>query len=214
MSEDMRGLFFVIKGQHNNKKEPSYTNKVTGDKHYIGGYDPNDKETQEWYMLLDKKTFHCVACGTDLNKVLRGVYTQIKKYKGVAKKYFKYVSEITSDDYYEVTYLGHRPLTPEQRVKKAEGKCPRVSPIMRDMYEHIYEEYGDFFDDLIRPMEDLAYSEMVEEKPFNKTRKLVSKNKTKDKVVMETPTDEVIETPATPKKVKPKVKMGIKKLSM
>lgn len=214
MSDDMRGLFFIVKGQYR-KTEPSFINRVTNDKTYIGGYDPYDDDTEEWYQLMDCKTFHCLACGSDFNRVLKGVHTAIIKHKGQAKRYFKQVCSITSDDYYEVHYLGHAPLTPEKRAKKAEGRCPRVSPPMMELYKHIYDEYGEFFREEIEKMEDLAYSELVEERPINKTRKLVSKNKPKGGLVKtETPKVEVIETPTTPKKVRSKVKMGIKKLSM
>lgn len=213
-SDNMRGLFFIVKGQYRKGVAPSYVNKATNETGWIGGYDPYSDTTEEWYMLMDCKTFHCLACGSDFNRVLKGVYTAIVKHKGVAKKYFKHVCGITSEDYYETHYLGRRPLTHEERVKKAEGKCPRVSPAMRELYQNIYDEYGDFFRDEIERMEDLAYSELEEEKPHKKAKKLVSKTKPKGaKVEMTTPKQEVIKT--TPSKlVKPKVKTGFKKLSM
>lgn len=213
MKDDMRGLFFIVKGQYKKGVRPSFVNSVSGDVSYIGGYDPYNPNTENWYMLLDCKTFHCVACGCDLEKVLKSVHTVIVKSKGVGKRYFKHVSSITSDDYYEVHYLGRRPLTPEQRAKKAEGRCPRVSPIMRCLYEHIYEEYGDFFSDEIKKMEDLAYKDLKESTPVNKSRKLVSKTKPKNvEVKIEPPKKEVYETPTLKLKVKPKKK--IKKLSI
>ena len=82
---------------------------------------------------------------------------------------------------------------------------------MRCLHEHIYDEYGDFYSDEIREMEDLAYRELVEEKPFNKSKKLVSKHK---KEVELTRKSEVKVDTTTPKKVKPKVRLGIKKLNM
>lgn len=216
----MRGLFFIIKGQYRKGVEPSFLNKVTNETNYIGGYDPYSDTTEEWYMCFDSKTFQCTACGGDLNKVVKGVYTQIKKYKDL-KHYLRHVSQVTSDDTYEVKYLGHKPLTPEQRSKKAEGRCPRVSPPMRCLYENIYKEYGDYFCDEVREMEDLAYNELREDKPFRKTQKLVRKNNLKKSVEMveDTPkkTLKKIEE-ETPKKlvksIKPKVKLGIKKLNM
>lgn len=210
----MRGLFFIVKGHYRKGATPSYMNKATNETGYIGGFDPFSEDTDEWYMLMDCKTFHCLCCGSKLDNVLKGVRTNIVRHKGVAKKYFKHVSTITSDDYYETHYLGHAPLTPEQRAKKAEGRCPRVSPPMRCLYERVYEEYGDFFSDEIKKMEDLAYSELAEERPHKKSKKLVSKTKPKNmKVEMTSPKQEVIKT--TPSKlVKPKVKTGFKKLSM
>ena len=69
-NDTMRGLFFIVKGQDRKGVEPSYVNKETNDLGYIGGYDPYSKETPNWYMLLDCKTFHCIACGGDFKKVL------------------------------------------------------------------------------------------------------------------------------------------------
>lgn len=214
MSDDMRGLFFIVKGQYVKGLEPSFVNDISGDTSYIGGYDPYDPNTREWYMLMDCKTFHCISCGSSLKKMLKGVYNTIKTHKGVAKRYFKHVSEITSEDYYEVTYLGHTPLTREEVVSKAEGRCPRVSPIMKCLYRKIYEEFGDYYEDEIKEMEDLAYADLVEEKPINKTRKLVSKNNVKKNLVKAPTKEEKVIDTTTPKKlVKPKVKMGVKKLT-
>lgn len=214
-NDDMRGLFFIIKGQFRKGAEPSFINKVSGDVSWIGGYDPNRDTTEEWYMLMDCKTFNCLACGSDLNKVLRGVRTAINKYKGVAKKYFKHISDTTSDDYYETHYLGRTPLSHEGRLKKAEGRCPRVSPIMRCLYEQIYSEYGDYYRDEIEEMEDLAYSDLREEKPIHKSKKLMAKTKKGVGVINTLEKQEkVIETPTLKKMVKPKVKLGMKKLKM
>lgn len=225
MSVDtMKGLFFIVKGQYKKGAKPSFLNKVTNETSYIGGYDPSDDTTSEWYMLMDSKTFHCITCGSDFNKVLKGVYNVILKHKGSAKRYFKHVSSITSDDYYETHYLGKTPLTPEKRAKKAEGRCPRVSPTMRELYEHIYEEFGDYFSDEIKEMEDLAYKDMKEDTPIHKSRKLMSKMRPKDVVKKETPVEtpkkkKVVkeETPLTLKKVKPVVnpraRLGVRKIT-
>lgn len=214
MSNDMRGLFFIVKGRYKKGAKPSFHNKVSNEVSYIGGYDPYEDHTEEWYMAIDNKTYHCVACGSDLKTVLKGIYNTILKHKGDAKHYFKHVSSITSDDYYETHYLGKRPLTREQRVKKAEGRCPRVSPVMREMYEHIYEEFGDFFSEEIEEMEDLAYSELVDRKPYKKSKKLVSKVKPRTtKVEMIPPKKEVVNN-TTGRLVRPKVKTGFKKLPL
>ena len=202
----MRGLFFIVKGQY----------KRDNDEVSISGYDPYDPQTNEWYMLMGTKTFHCISCGSDYNRVLKGVYTVIKKYKGVAKNYFRYVSKVTSDDYYEVTYLGHRPLNDAERAKKAVGRCPRVSPKMREIYTKVYNTFGDFFEDDIKEMEERAYEDLKDQKPFRKSQKLIRKTTPNTKVSLVTPPkkEEVINT-STPKKlVKKKVKLGIKKLNM
>lgn len=213
-NDDMRGLFFIIKGQYKKGAEPSFMNKAKNEVSYIGGYDPRNTNTEEWYMLMDCKTFNCLACGSDLDKVLRGVYIAIKKYKGVAKKYFKHISDTTSDDYYETHYLGRRPLTHEERLKKAEGRCPRISPVMRCMYEAIYEEYGDYYSKRIEEMEDLAYSDLREEKPVHKTKKLMAKTKKSIGVVdTKVKEEKVLEKPTLKTLVKPKMKK-VKKLKL
>lgn len=177
MIDSMRGLFIIIKGQYTKNLSPEYTNRVTSEVGHVGGFDPDRPTTSEWYMVMDRKCFHCVGCGSDYEKVLRGVKTQILKYKGSAKRYFKHISQVTSDDYYETHYLGHTPLTPEKRAKKAEGRCPRTSPIMRCLYEEIDKFYGDYYRSDIEKMEDEAYSELVDEKPVNRSRKIVQKAK-------------------------------------
>lgn len=204
MKEDMRGLFFVVKGQY--KKD----NNVV----CISGYDPSDENTKEWYQVMDCKTFHSIACGTNFNKVLHSVYTYIKKYKGNAKLYFKHVCKVTSEDYYEVNYLGKRPLTSEQISKKVVGRCPRVSPTMKTLYGAVYKAYGDTYEEEIKDMEDLAYNDLKGDRPLRKTQKLVKKHSDK-KMLMETPKTSMEEIVTTPKRlVKPKVKMGVKKLKL
>ena len=215
-SDGMRDLFFIIKGRYQKGLTPSFTNQVTGDTSYVGGYDPERETTEEWYMCVDKVTYHCIGCGSDFNKVLYSVYTQIMKFKGNAKKYFKYVSDITSDDYYEVHYLGHSPLSADQRSKKCEGRCPRTSPPMRCLHNAIYQCYGDFFREQVQEMEDQAYRDLEEvikqSRPINKARKIMKKTPVK-KVEMETP-----KTPEkgvnTKLKELGKTKLGVKKLVM
>ena len=186
MSESsMKGIFFIIKGDYR-KTEPHFTNSVSGDVNYIGGYDPYNSATKEWYMLLDNINFKCIACGSDFNKVLKGVYNNIKTYKGNYKKYAKSI-------------LGDF----------------KPAPTMQCLYQQIYKEYGDFYIDEVQEMEDLAFSEIKEETPLNKTRKIISKGKAKLKKVVATPKDEVEIDTTTPNLVaKPRVKIGVKKLKM
>lgn len=208
----MRDIFFIVKGQYS-KTEPCFVNGVTHDTSYIGGYDPYNEKTKEWYMLMDCKTFHCVACGKDLNKILNSVYELVMRYKGDAKKYFKHISDTTSDDYYETHYLGHAPLNHEQRVNKAEGRCPRVSPAMRELYRHIYEEYGDYFSDEIGAKVEVAYNDLKNLTPKGKVKGLKKTNKLKGAESVEKVRE--VKTPSSGlKKTKPKAKLGIKKLKM
>lgn len=212
--DSMKDLFFIVKGQYRKGVEPCFVNRATGEVSWIGGHDPSKDTTEEWYMLMDKMTFHCVGCGSDLNKVLHGIHTQIMKHKGSAKKYFKWVSSVTSDDYYEVRYLGHQPLDHDKRVKKAEGRCPRVSPPMRCLYEAIYSEYGDYYLEQIEEMEDLAYHDLKvwqeNNKPLNKTRNRMKKTPLKKVEVEEKTPPKERTTPLNIGKIK-RPKMGVKR---
>ena len=180
---DMRGLFFIVKGNYKRGLEPSFFNEVTKGTNYLGGYDPEDENTEEWYMLLDNVTYMCNSASSDFDKVVRCAYTLIKRHKGNLDKYVREMNSIR-----------------------------KVSASMRCIYEEVYKHYGDYFEAEIEEMEDLAYSELREERPIHKSRKLVAKTKPNTSVVMEK-TEKVIDT--TPKGlVKPKVKIGVKKLQM
>ena len=220
MSEDLRGVFFIVKGQYEKGVEPSFVNKAKNEVSWLGGYDPELNTTKEWYMCLDNITFNCVACGGDIKKVVKGVYNTITKYKDL-KHYLHHISKTTSDDTYEQRYLGHPPLTHDQRVKKAEGRCPRVSPPMRCLYKAVYDEYGDYYSDLVKEMEDLAYSDIKDKTPFRKAKKL-AKTKTltspQKKVIKKSSTLNKVDTlkthQNTTKVIKPKGVKKIKKLSV
>lgn len=214
MSEDMKGLFFIVKGQYKKGVEPHFINEVSGEKNFIGCFNPESEDTSEWYMLLDNKTFHCVACGGDYDKVLKSVSKVIKKYKGVAKKYFKYLSDTTSEDYYEITYLGHKPLTKDQRAKKVVGRCPRVTPVMKSLYEQVYNEYGDYYREDIENMENEAYEVLKDSTPFKRSRKLMKNKKVVSKPELVVKEQEAQEVLSTPKVKHIKTKLGVKKLSM
>lgn len=174
-NDTMRGLFFIIKGRHVPKLPPTYINKVNGEVGYLGGYDPHRECDEDWYFVMDRKCYHSIYGGHDFDKAVKAIYKTIVKFKGVAKNYFREVSRLTSDDYYEVHYLGHSPLTPERRAKKCEGRCPRTSPIMADMYRNIDSLWGNVFEDYVVEQEDLAYRSIEDDKPLNKSRRLVNK---------------------------------------
>lgn len=221
INDSMRGLFFIIKGKHAWKKAPTYTNKVSGEVGHIGGYDPYDDDTEEWYNVMDRKCYHTIYSGGDKDRAVDAIRKCIVRHKGVAKSYFREVSKYTSDDYYEVHYLGHAELTPDKRAKKCEGRCPRTSPIMQDMYRNIDSMWGDYYQDLIEQAEDTAYNELVDERPVNKSRKIVQKAKkslglqtpqeTHKPVLKKTPVEKKKED-VTPTIIKPVKKRSVKLL--
>lgn len=182
----MRGLFFIIKGQYTRGAEPSFNNRATEGVNYIGGYDPESEDTQEWYMLVDRRTFLCSRSSSDIDKVLKGVYSLIKKYKGDVDKYIKGVNSVR-----------------------------KVAPSTRCLYEEIYKTYGDYYGVEVEEMEDLAYEELREERPIKKSRKLVSKNKKSVGKFSPTPKEEKVIDTSTPSRLsRPKVKIGVKRLGM
>ena len=216
MSDSMRGLFFIVKGQYRKSVRPSVVNSVSKDVMWLGGYDPYSSDTEEWYMLMDNKTFTCVSCGSDLDKVLLGLQNTIVRFNGDAKKYFKHLSRTTSDDYYETHYLGHRPLTHEERVKKAEGRCPRVSPVMRCLYEGVYAEYGDFFSDKVSEVEERAYEDIKGKTKVRKPIKRLGKGLNTPKTELTTGKvkdidNDLKETTKVSKGLRPKMRLTPKK---
>ena len=195
MKDEMRDIFFIIKGQHAKGVEPSVKDKTTGDVTYIGGYDPYSDDTVEWYQLVDNITFNTICCGSDLDKVLRGVYTTIKHFKGRVKKYVKY-------------------------VEKSDTKTSRMMVLLK---KSIYEEYGEYYEEDIKKMEDLAFSDLRGDTPLMRGKKLMSKVKPNTKVVLEetpvepTPHGEPTRGEDTPRKTHTKVlpkarTLGLKKI--
>lgn len=185
MKEDMRGLFSIIKGQYSNKTGEGFSNDINNTTMYIGGYDPYSPDTTEWYQAMDNVNFKCIGCGGDYNKVLRSVYNTIKHHKGSVKNYLKHTKN-----------------------------TPATPPITRSLYERVIKEYGAYFSDDILDMEDLAYSELREDTPLKKTKKLVKKIRCEDTSNTTTNSVKVLDNMTPKKLVKTKPKLGIKKLSM
>lgn len=175
MKEDMRNLFIIIKGQYLKGVFPRIFDSVTGDTHYIGGFNPTNENTVEWYQALDRNTFHTISCGQDLNTVLTAIKVHIKTYKGKARNYYKALSKYTTEDYYETHYLGHSAIPYEQKRKS--DKCCGVSEVMKSAYLAVLNTYGDFYRDQIAVVEDEAYEELVDNNPISKARKLHKKRK-------------------------------------
>lgn len=152
IKEDLRGLFFIIKGNYKNVAP-----KVAcgdGIERFIGGYNPTDSE--DWYIVLDTETFFCSYAGGNYERALEVIYNQIVYFKS-RKRYFKWVSEHTSEDYYFIHYLGRAPFSKDEHMKRCEGRVPRVSVPQKHLYRAIYNEYGHYFDDDIQIKEDDAH---------------------------------------------------------
>ena len=184
--EDLRGVFFIVKGQYRRNCGQSFVNSATGDVNHIGGYDPSGDETVEWYMVLDNITFNCVCSGSDLDRAIKAVCNVIKRYRTKAR------------------YL-----------KDLKGRDPRnnVSKPMRCLYEEIYNTYGDFYSDYIEEQEDLAYGDITFKTPLQRTKD-IKKKTTVRKLVTPTVTEKKdAEVTKTLRKKVP-LKRSLKKLSL
>ena len=146
-SEDLRGVFFIVKGQYKHHTTPVFVNKATQSEQCLGGYNPTDPHTKEWYMVLDNIEFNCVACGGDFDTVKRGVYEAITTYK-------------TKERYLLAQ-------------KRKQGN--KVSAPMRCLYEHVYKEFGDYYEDTVEEQEDLAYNSGVFKTPLQRSRDIKRK---------------------------------------
>jgi hypothetical protein len=193
MREDMRGLFYIVRGQYRRNKGIKFFNDISQDYQHIGGYDPEDTTNEEWYMLVDSETFSTLACGSDLNRVVKCAGLYIRKYK-------------TRDKYLKM-------------IKSLEYP-PLPSPVMRRLQEEVYKHYGDYYEDLIDEEVGNTYEEVRDEMVnplFKKAKKRLVKKTPQSEVITPSVTlvQEVVkeETPLT-HMVRPKKKLGIKKLSM
>ncbi len=145
MNTTMRGLFSIVRGRYKKGKGRAITNRVSGDTNYLGGYDPEDTENPEWYMLYETEHYTCVSCGSDLDTLVRMVYTYIVRYKTRNK-------------------ILHALTNGQQRY-----------PIDEAMMEEVINMYGHYYDDLVEEQEDLAFEELKSDTVFNRAKKRLHK---------------------------------------
>lgn len=188
MIEDLRDVFVVIKGQYA-KRGDKFFNEVSGDYNYIGGYDPENSSTSEWYMLVDTTTYTTLACGSNLEKVV-----------GCAKKY---ITKYQTLDRY-------------QKMLRSLEYSGKPSPIHARLMKEVCDTYGGYYRHLITGVEDSAYEQVREEninRSFKKAKKVLGKKRPKTLEVISTPpTPEVFGEVKS--MVKPLKKKGVRKLSL
>lgn len=131
MKEDMRGVLFIVRGQYRRDYGEKFFNEVSESYHHIGGYDPSDSSNPEWYMLLENLTYHTLACGSDLEKVVRMARQYIQKYPTQAR-FRKMLNTLESKD----------------------------SPITKRIMEEVYKEFGHTYEDLVEGVVDTTYEEV------------------------------------------------------
>lgn len=141
-TEDMRGLFMVVKGHY--KKSGMLWKCSDGVERYLGGYDPEDDSNEEWYQLMDKVNYVTVSCGSDLTRILEGAKNLIVKYKNDRTLY---LSKHQKNDSYE-----------DEGGKK--NKRVLVSPTTASLMEGVREHYSWYYDDMLAKYEDMAIKEL------------------------------------------------------
>ena len=138
MLEDLRGVFFIVKGQYRSGVAPSFYNTCVDSEQWLGGYNP-ETTTTEWYQLIDRLTWTVHYANSEYEKVLAGVRYMIKKYK--TRSHFLSV----------MTEFG-----------------ARNSSSVREMDRHIYDLWGDYFLEDIEEEEGVAYAYLKENSTYHK----------------------------------------------
>ena len=193
-SEDMRGMFCIVKGRYDPKKGTA-------------SYDPCDEDTEEWYQLMDVNTFNTISCGSDINKMKRALVTTIKKHR-TSEHYYRTLYENTTEDYYLTHYKGERPLSEKQVSDRiGQGMRNRVSRPMKEIYREVISKYGGHYRELLSECEDKAYSDSVFIPAHEKARQ-----RGKGIKKLSTPVSKVPSSPAKepPKKTSGTLKKGIR----
>ena len=147
--EDLRGVFFIIKGQYKHHLSPTFINEVTGSEMCLGGYDPDQDTTPEWYMVVDRYNYHCIYCGVSLEGAKKSIVTAIRKYK---------------------TLGGYNKML--NRLDRSQA----VSKPMRCLYKEIEKTFGDYYLEDIEDMEDQAYDSVVFKTPLQRSKDIKRKS--------------------------------------
>lgn len=139
INEDMRDLFFIIKGRYCKKKP--LMNYGDND-YYIGAFNPEDFETVEWYRVLDRNNNRCIHAGVSLDKALNSIRREIIRCKDL-RGYNNSLS----------------------------GFSERKNQKLVDMENLIDEEYGYYYREMIRDVEDEAYEFLTENTDVKKAKR-------------------------------------------
>lgn len=142
MKEDLRGVFIIIKGQYR-RKEPIMVYKEK--EYYIGGYDPEDESTMEWYRVVDRELGICAYAGSSLERALHAVRREIIRHKDL-RTYMKRMRKYTRNSSNSI-YL---------------DRCAE-------------EEYGYYFRNKIKRMEDEAYDFLKDNTNVKKAKRRFKK---------------------------------------
>lgn len=166
----LEDIFYITKGQYL-KQSPQV--EIEGEMKFIGGYNPENKNTIDWYRVLDNKTFFTLCAGPSLEKCLDVLTKTVKQVKTV-EGYYEYLATFTTEDYWQVNYLGETPLTPEEakEVASTEGKQMRTGRVQKAYESEIFKAYGDFYDEEVKEAVRKGLEETEKPKVLKKVKRL------------------------------------------
>lgn len=125
-NRDLKEVFFIVKGQYKRDRD------LNTDGVCVSGFDPSDKETTEWYRVVDNVTYTTLHCSSDYQKALGAIKKIITRYKTM-DKYLKGIKDL-----------------------------PPTAPKSKEMLSKIYRYYGDYYREDIVKQENLAYEVLEE----------------------------------------------------
>lgn len=74
-------ILYIVKGQYRKNLPPKFFNEVSETENSIGGFNPNDPATEEWYMVQDNIYHMCHGAGSNLEEALKVVSHIITTYR-------------------------------------------------------------------------------------------------------------------------------------
>lgn len=180
MKENLRGLFYIVKGHYVKNKAPRFWNEVSASYNDIGGYDPDREDTEEWYMVFDNEEFRCHGAVS----TLQGAGNIIRR-----------------------IILKHR--TKEHYFTALEQYENMVSLIHQRLHQEVYNTYGDYFSQYVKDVEESAYREVRNNTPVMKARNKKKRSLSKVVEMVEvTPPKNTIEVNTLSDTSTPKPKRG------
>lgn len=183
MKENLRGYFYIVKGHYVKNRAPRFWNEVSESDNYIGGYDPEREDTEEWYMVFDNEEFRCHGSSTTLQGAANIIRRIILRYK-----------------------------TKEQYLSALEGFDTTVSPIHIRLHQEVYNTYGDYFKQFVSEVvEESAYREVRNNTPVVKARNRKRRSLVKAEMVEVTPPQTIeVNTSSDTSTPKPRRGKGLK----
>ena len=144
----LEDIFYIVKGQYLQQLPKA---QIGEEEKFIGGYDPENKNTIDWYRVLDNRTFFTLCAGPSLESCLKTLTRTVKKVKTV-EGYYKYLSTYTTEDYYQTHFLGREGMSSKEAAERAssEGKQMRTGAVQKAYERAVFNAYGDYFEEEVK----------------------------------------------------------------